>query len=204
MRIESVEKRASGTAKVAVGGSSFLFREAYLEALGLDAQGLISGADFDDAAIDILAMAAAATEAEKKALALLARAEQSRFLLMAKLERRECGSRAARLALDFLEKEGLLDDRRFALAWLRSKMRAALPSPSKLMLGLRNRGIEEGLAKSVFAEVFGADERHDLLKRAAEKEAKRSGGDLKELRSALLRLGFKPGEIREYFEKDDD
>ena len=151
--------------------------------------------------MEAIAVAVAATGAEKHALGLLARAEQSRFLLSGKLERRGCTTKAINLALDFLESEGLLDDRRFAEAWLRSRVGKASLSPSKLALGLRNRGIEEGVVKTAFAMVFDAEKRRDLLKRAAERELKLADGDIEVARTALRRLGFKSGEIRAFFEE---
>jgi regulatory protein len=190
---------ASGVTKVAVGGSSFIFQAAILAGLGLDPAGLRPGTELDEAGVEALGLAAAVRDAEKKALALLARAEQSRLLLSAKLEQRGCPARAARLAMDRLEAEGLLDDRRFAEAWLRSRSGNQALSPAKLMAGLRARGIAESTAKAAFAEVFGDDERIKLLKRAAERELAAADGDREAAGRALRKLGFKPGEIRELF-----
>ncbi len=211
MRIESVEKRASGTVKIAVGGSSFLFREAYLAALDLEASIIFPGNDLDEDAVDRIGLASAATEADRKAIALLARAEQSRFLLAAKLEKRDCEKQAVSLALDFLEKEGLLSDRRFAEAWLRSKHGGSGSTPRKLLAGLRGRGIDAEVSAAAMALVFGADERNRLLGSAAEKEWKRlekspqlRSRELRaELKSRLRALGFRPAELAEWLESEE-
>jgi regulatory protein len=207
LRIESVEKRASGTAKIAVGGSSFLVDTAYFPALGLDPAGLVVGAELDDAAFSGLALAAAATEAGRQAASLLARAEQSRYLLSLKLEKKGASGAAIRLALDRLEGEGLLSDRRFAEAWLRVQVGKSGQSPARLALALRSRGIEEEVAKAALAEVFGPEEREAALGRAIKKEEKRlrakglSPRQLRsELQSRLRAQGFKPAELRSYFE----
>jgi regulatory protein len=203
VRIVSVEKRASDTVKITVGGSCFLFRESYLPLIGFDGEGLVVGAELDEAAMEALALALAATEAEKRALGLLARAEQSRFLLSGKLELRGCGPKAIALALDFLEGEGLLDDRRFAEAWLRSRSGSSSLSPRKMLAGLRSRGIKEGIASAALARVFDEEGRKALLEKALKKEMSRPGGGKDSLRAALKKRGFSSREIAEYFENNE-
>jgi regulatory protein len=214
VRIESVERRASGTAKIAVGGSSFLCRERYLGPLGLDSALLEKGRELDEEAMEALGLAAEATEAELRGAGLLARAEQSRFLLAAKLEKRELDGRAVRLALDFLEAEGLLSDSRFAEAWLRSQLGKTGSSPAKLGAGLRARGIDEEVAKKALAAAFGPQERRLLLRAALAKEEKRLkaklGRDARPstlrsmLRSRLRGLGFGSGEVEAFFEDEEE
>lgn len=184
---------------MAAGGSSFIFYDSALAELGLDPAGLAAGTELEDDGAEALALAAAAYDAEKKALALLARAEQSRYLLAAKLEQRDCPARAVKIALDRLQSAGLLDDKRFAEAWLRSRSGPQALSPAKLLSGLRSRGIGEATAKAAFIEVFDDEGRLELLKRAAEFELGRAGGDRALAIQALRKLGFKPGEIRELF-----
>ena len=91
---------ASGTAIVAAGGSSHLFRLSQAEELGLESSSLVAGADLGEAGLAILAVASEAYEAEKRALALLSRAEQSMHLLGQKLEKRGLSRVAVRIALE--------------------------------------------------------------------------------------------------------
>jgi hypothetical protein len=112
MRIESIQRGASETAAIAVGGSSFLVKLDLLEELGLPLSSMVPGTELDEAAQELLALAAEAYKAEKRGLALLARAEQSTYMLGAKLELREFSRKAVRIALDRLAAAGLLDDRR--------------------------------------------------------------------------------------------
>jgi regulatory protein len=208
VRIISVEKRASGIAKIAIGGSSFLCRPRYLSELGLEPEGLTPGVELDEEAIEILALADKAQDAEARALSLLARAEQSRFLLAVKLERRECSARAVGLALDFLESEGLLDDGRFAEAWLRARIGRAATSPMKLVASLRARGIAEEVAKAALDRVCDPELRLSLVAKAAAKEGKKlqkaPGLDPSDYRAELKRslrgLGFKSADVALYFE----
>jgi regulatory protein len=209
-RISSVEKRASGTAKIVVGGSSFFVDEAYFPPLGLDPADLVVGRDLDEATFSGLALAAAATEAGRQAASLLARAEQSRYLLSAKLGKKGAAQAAIRLALDRLEGLGLLSDRRYAEAWLRSQVGKSGQSPARLGLALRSRGIDEEVAKAALAEVFGPEEREAALGRAVKKEEKRQESKglsprqaRSELQARLRAQGFKAAELRAWFEKRD-
>jgi len=87
-----------------------------LEELGLSASSIAVGLELDEDALALLALAAEAREAEKRGLALIARAEQSVFMLRMKLESRDFSKKAVGLALDRLTAENLVDDRRFAAA----------------------------------------------------------------------------------------
>jgi SOS response regulatory protein OraA/RecX len=203
LRIESVRRGASGTADVAVGGSSFLLLLEVLEGLGLSADELVPGVELDEAQGSLLALAAEAHEAEKRALFLLARAEQSRFMLAAKLERRGF-SKAATLALERLASAGLLDDRRFARAYASSRLSRRAEGPSSLAAALRARGIDSETVASALAELLGPEGRAAALRKTAAKEMKRSAGDRGEARRRLRALGFSATEIGDYFERGED
>ncbi len=196
---------ASGTAIVAAGGSSFLVALGLLEELGLEASGLVAGAELDEASSSALALAAEAYEAEKRGLSLLARAEQSTFMLKNKLEAREFSRRAVAHALDRLTASGLLDDRRFAAAYAASRLsriRSKAEGPASLVSALRERGIDRAVAAEAIAELLGPDERAAALEKAVEKETKRSGGDTDELKRRLRSLGFRSDEIAEFFDRE--
>ncbi|MBL8966835.1 MAG: RecX family transcriptional regulator [Spirochaetaceae bacterium] len=206
MLIDSVERGASGTAKIAAGGFSFLLRLSYLAELGLDPAALAKGRELDETEAGLLSLAADATEAERQAVALLARAEQTRAGLFAKLEKKGRSRRAASLALDRLAGEGLLDDRRFAEAWLRSRLgrlaSRAAEGPLRLSQGLRARGVDEETARAALASVLGPDERKLALAKAASRESAKLGSDREALGRRLRALGFKSGEIRSFFEEE--
>jgi regulatory protein len=200
VRIDSVERGASAAVRVTAGGSSFVFKTRYAEVAGfdeagLDASSLAQGQELEEVALAALALASEATEAEKRALALLTRAEQCRALLEVKLEKRGLKARAARLALDRLEAEGLLSDRRYAEAWLRG--RNLSEGPTKLLLGLRARGIDSKLAAEALATVLNPEERRLALGKALARELARAKGDKDETRVRLKGLGFRSEEIRE-------
>ena len=176
---------------------------ALAEELGLPAASLAAGMELDDAGQGILALAAEAREAEKRGLSLLARAEQSVFMLRMKLEAREFSRRAVGIAVDRLIAEGLLDDRRFADAYAASRLAhrsSKAEGPASLVTALRNRGVDRTVAAESVAALLGPGEREAALATASAKELKRSGGDKDAARRRLRELGFKSEEITEQFE----
>jgi regulatory protein len=202
LRIESARQGASGTTIVVAGGSSYIFRSSQAEELGLSSDPLFPGAELEETDAGILAVAAEAYEAEKRAIALLARAEQSAYMLGAKLETRGLSKKAVRVALDRLSSDGVLSDRRYAEAYAASRLSRRAEGPASLLSSLRGRGIDGETAKAAIAAVLGPAERLPALAKAAEKEMRRSGGDREAARRRLRRLGFKSDEISAYFEKD--
>lgn len=178
----------------------------FLIEVGLVPGDLVPGTELDEDGLAALTLAASATQAKLQAASLIARAEQSRYLLGVKLEKKGLSPKAVRLALDRLEEEGLLSDRRFAEAWLRSHLGQGgrgLP-PLKLFSGLRARGIAEDVAKSALRAVLGPEERKTALTAAIARERRKDEPDRAELRGRLRRLGFSPEEIRVYFEESAD
>jgi len=201
LRVESVKIEASGTATIGAGGFSFRVSLAQLEELGLALPG--PGDDLDGQAEAALRLAAEAHEAERRALALLARAEQSSFLLRAKLEARGFGPQALRMALERLAASGFLDDRRYARAYAASRLARRADGPRSLEAALRGRGIDRDLAGEVSAAAFEGEERSRFLARAAERELRRAKGDREDARRRLRTLGFTSAEITELFERKE-
>jgi regulatory protein len=200
---------ASGTATVVAGGSSFLIALDFLEELGLPSSALDPGSEIDDAALELLTAAAEAREALKRGLALVARAEQSAFMLGAKLESRGFSSRAVRYAVARLEADRFLDDHRFASAYAASRLsrRGSKPEgPASLAAALRERGIDRSTAAEALAELLGPEARAAALASAAEKIIARCGGDSGDVRAEVRRrlreLGYKSEEISEFFDTE--
>lgn len=202
MLLESVETGASGVAKVAAGGSSFFLRFEDWLALGRDPAELRAGAELDEAGESALRLAAEAREAGLAGAALLARAEQTRLGLGAKLEKRGFGARAVRLALDRLEAEGLLDEGRYARAWLRSRLAGAKEGPRRLLQALRARGLDEETARAALAAELGGEERRSLYLRAKARLERRLA-EPEAIRDALRELGFTSTELRAFEDEDD-
>jgi len=203
MRIESLHEGASGAATIAAGGSSFIVDAGQLEALGLPLSALAPGIELDEGEEATLRLAASAREAERRALALLARAEQSSYMLKCKLELRDFPPEAIRLALERLGAQGWLDDARFARAYATARLSRRVEGPGSLVAALRARGVDQATAKEAVAAVLGPEERREALGKAWARELKRASGDRDEARSRLRALGFSSSELREYLESHD-
>jgi regulatory protein len=176
---------------------------ALLEELGFPMASLVPGAEIDDEALARLSLAAEAREAEKRGLSLLARAEQSEYMLRQKLEGREFSRASVRIALGRLSASGLLDDRRFAAAYAASRLArrgSKAEGPASLVAALRERGIDGSTAAEAVAALMGPEERAAALAGAAAKALKRSGGEIDEARRRLRSLGYRSDEISECFE----
>jgi regulatory protein len=202
VRIKSVRTGASGTAIVAAGGSSYTLRPSQAEELGLPFSSLVPGAELDETEAEVLALAAEAYEAEKRGLLLLARAEQSAYMLRLKLESKGFSKKASNMAIERLDAEHILSDRRFAEAYAASRLSRRAEGPASLVASLRGRGVDGDTAKAAVAAILGPAERLAAIAKAAEKELRRSGGDQTAAKARLRALGFKSNEISEYFEPE--
>ncbi len=203
LRIESIRQGASGTAVVTVGGSSYLFRPDQAETLGLSPAFLAAGVDLGETETLLLALAAESYEAEKRAGALLARAEQSSQMLALKLAKKGYSKKAIRIALERLALQGSLSDSRFAEAYVASRLSRRAEGPASLVAALRGRGIDGDTAKTAVSVVLGPVERASALAKAAAKELRRAGSDKDQARRRLRALGFKSGEISDFFDATD-
>ena len=154
----------------------------------------------DEEDLEALAAADEGYGCRRKALDLLARAEQCRRGLEAKLSRKGFSRESVSAALDRLEAAGFLDDRRFAESWVRSRLRNRPEGPSKLRGGLMSRGIPGDIAsiavEAVLAEI-GNEESADALERAWLKLSRRPGITPEKLTASLVRKGFSVGRVRD-------
>lgn len=107
--------------------------------------------------------------AEKKALELCARAEQSSQGLLNKLLAKGFSRKAARAAVGKLMESGIVDDARYACAWARSRAERRAAGPALLAAELRSRGQGEDIVRAALQSV----DFDDVLARAAKKELAR-------------------------------
>ena len=203
LRIESVQRGASGIAILAAGGFSFSVCPDQLEELGFALSVLVPGSELSVEETALLELADRAKEAESRALALLARAEQSSFMLKTKLEQRGFEGHAIELALSRLRSSRLLDDARFASAFIRSRLARSgskPEGPTTLAAALREKGLDRETAATALSEALGPEERAEALRAAVEKLSKRGRLDKDELKRRLRMLGYRSDEISELFE----
>jgi regulatory protein len=200
-RIVAIQEGANGTATaVAEDGSLFHLRREYLsaafDAASLDdpsATAAASGHGFEVPG-EVLEAAAGALAAERRACSLLARAEQHRAGLERKLAAKDVSRWCARAALDRLETEGLLSDRRYAEAWIRQRMRGHAEGPRSLAAALSSRGVEAVAVRGAIAEVLGESARPAFIARTAARIAS-TGQDPAFVRIKMIELGWRRSEV---------
>jgi len=188
--IDKIEGTSAGVLKVYLSdGPSFFVRDAYLEAFPVGS--CESGAVLDEEASAALLHAARVYLAERAAMEYLSRAEHTRFALTVKLRNAKKGFSVAEVtpALAYLEERGLLDDGRFASAWLRNRSIHQSEGRQKLLAGLVSRGVDMGVARKALQEFFGTADERELCMKAAEK-LKRTGKAPEKMQAALMRKGF--------------
>jgi regulatory protein len=178
-------------------GSLFSFKTCYLSPLFFDDTCYTPGKEISSDEEERFRFAAACLRAEKAAFRLVARAEQSVFGLSRKLEKAGYQAGCVRAVADRLVELDILNDRRFARSWLRSRLACKTDSPRKLQAGLRSRGIDRGDAGRVLQEALGPEDEAALLKRYMTKhrlfppeEETRGGRWPVSLRFLLKREGF--------------
>ncbi len=136
-----------------------------------------------------LLSAARTFEAERAAMKYLSRAEHSRFQLERKLRKKGFSAKEAAPALDFLAASKILDDRRFALAWLNSRVSLHPEGKAALFAELSERGVSREDSGVAIAAFFESHDEEDLCRRAAEKLIRR-GRTGEKLAASLLSRGF--------------
>jgi len=140
---------------------------------------------------------AACNKAEKAALRLIARAEQNSFGLMVKLEKNGFDRTVIRAVISGLLDRGLLDDERYAMLWLRSRLAKKAQSPKWLLNSLRKRGIDRHSSQRALAKVLDSDTEYSLLLRyIGEKENLNSWN-----RPKLKHEGFSLEALERYSDK---
>lgn len=172
---------------VSTEGPSFFVRSSYLNLVSIDE--ISEGSTFGDDKADELVCAGFSCAAERYALALLNRCEQSRFGLTIKLQKKGFPSLAIKNALEYLECKKFLSDSRYAQSWARLRVRTKGESSSKIILELISRGIERNIAEESVKEVFSDINEDDLLRKAIQKYRNR-GYTEEKLMKKLLYMGF--------------
>jgi regulatory protein len=138
--------------------------------------------------------------AEKIALRLIARAEQSVAGLTAKLEKRGIDPSTTRQVISSLQSRELLDDTRYAERWIYAHLKGKKPlSPLWFLVSLEKRGIGREICLAAINKVLDEDTEYSLLLKFIE------GMDVltKEnvpFRTKLRHEGFSPGAIDKFID----
>ncbi len=191
-------------------GSLFFIRLNYLSrdfrttiTSGLSSKDLfpieISEEEYQD-----LVKSAECLRAERKALQLISRAEQSRQGLVHKLEQRGYSEDVVRRVLDRLADLDFINDRRFAAAWIRTQISLShTKSKMQLVTGLMKRGLDIRTAASMVNELYSANlETEAIVYYIKKKRIDICTIDRCRIMQILHGAGFSPQAIRQYLEKN--
>jgi len=149
-------------------GSLFSFKDCYLPGAFI-AGNYAAGSEINADEEGAFRFASACLRAEKRALQLIARAEQNVFGISRKLHKRGHEPDCIRAVVAQLCETGLLDDRRYARLWLESRIARQASSPRRLLAALRARGIDRRDAEAALKETLNDDAERQLLERYVQK-----------------------------------
>jgi regulatory protein len=225
LKVESVETGGDFVKLRLDDGSAFLVGTAYLspehtppDMLCIPDNGrdlLCAGARIEPEFLPVLEYAAECRKAEKAALALIARAEQCRWALARKLEKKHYPPAVVQAVLSRLTNLELVNDRRFAELWLKSRIRMGDKGPRTLLLLLRARGIDRKTAEAALSASLTPEAEDALLRRCLARntqgrnrnprnnagEPANSADHKRTIRLFLKSQGFSAAAIDQYFEE---
>ena len=158
----------------------------------------VEGREISDEEAESFYFSSACLRAEKKALQLIARAEQNTFKLKQKLGKQGHDSKCVKAVIERLVEHGILDDSRYAALWLESRISLQAVSPLRLRTGLSSRGIGQDIIKPLLKEFLDEEKEQKLLERYAQKLMRKN--DFDSLRYKLKSEGFSSFAINGFFE----
>jgi regulatory protein len=166
MTIESVKLGASSNLyRVGLSDGSLIYCQTDYIAPGLDSnEVLIIGRVLKPFEADALRHSSACYRAEKAALNLVTRAEQSAAGLSRKLLKKGHAADCVQAVLARLIDTGLVSDERYAQAWLRGRINRG-DSPRNMREGLRRRGIDAKTVDTALEAALDADAEEALLEK---------------------------------------
>jgi regulatory protein len=158
--------------------SSCSFKPCYLSQTVFDPLSWETGREISSVEEEDLRSAAACYRAERAALRLIARAEQTETGLSRKLERRGHDQASVSAAVSRLVSLGLINDERYAGLWIRSRLvrrGGKVPTPRRLSAALRNRGIDSSTAAKALETILDTETELALLRRYVEQASLGAG-----------------------------
>lgn len=132
----------------------------------------------------------------EKGLALLALREHSCLELKTKLLQKGFSSEQVSSAIESLLEEGALDERRYADAFIRSRLRKSPEGRWLMSRRLQEKGIPRQISEETLEAVFSDDSVVDELIRQAAAKLGRRHSDPDRIILELRKKGFSPAEIR--------
>ncbi len=190
--ITNICSTSSGLVKIVNSeGVSFLSRSEYLTDFCLDQDNLeqLKKENLNEELLSSLLKAVRAYSAELTAKKYLARAEHSRFQLSIKLKKKGFLREEIEMALDYLADKKILDDLRYANAWLNTRKLQKKEGRRRLASELASRGIDFTIANKSLTDFFKENSEQQICRQALDKQIKKGLTGTGLLR-AMSRLGF--------------
>ncbi len=178
-------------------GSSFLLPADALLQQGLPVGELRPDGELAPEEVSRLEELAAGYALRSRALRFLEAGAKTAAGLRSKLLARGAAPPAVEAVLDSLAREGLLDDRAFARAWVQGRLERHPEGEALLVSGLLRRGVGRELAREVVGELLDPQAERQAGERLLEKLGRRSGMSRESLEATLRRRGFSRALIRE-------
>lgn len=180
------------------GASAVPLPEEEIVRLGLEPGRIVTRRELDG-----LRLASERAEAMRIGLRYLSVRPRSRREVEVRLRRDGLGDEAISAAADRLAEMGYLDDRKFAAAFARDRIRLRPCGARRLRSELRCKGVAPSDAERGIEEAFAEEDvtEVELLERVATARAGRLTGedpdrDRRRLYGFLVRRGFDPGGVR--------
>lgn len=200
MVIREIMQTLSGVYEITTAtGSAFFLRTHYLRVVAEDS--IFAGAELtEEEALDLL-NAGSVYGAEVTAMTYLSRAEHCRHQLEQKLLKKNHDRNAVSAALDYLEEKGLLDDMRFAGAWLRTRSIDHHEGRNRLAAELSARGVRRDSCQRTIKEFFDENDEAEICRKAFSK-LMGTGKTEEKIRLSLVQKGFPLKIINEVIKSD--
>jgi regulatory protein len=195
--IKRRERRGSALFQVFVEG---VYRFT-LSDLDLSLSGVRVGTELTDSQIDGYENQANEAKAYALAVRYVGLRLRSRRELTDYLRRKDSTPEEIEAALDRLEGLGLVDDEKFARAWVADRMKFRVRSRMRLEQELAAKGIDRDIALRVLQDLEPEDELTALAELIVSKSSQSAYREEKKLIGYLQRQGYRWGLIKEALEK---
>jgi len=163
---------------------------------------LYVGYEFDAAQLKRYQSLAASDKAYGLTLAYAVRRMRSRYEIADYLRRKGYDEALAQHLMEKLERLGLIDDEKFAEAWVRNRRRLKSVSKQRLTYELRQKHVADDIVKQVLADDESDDHAvlHELV---ARKRRQTKYTDNLKLMQYLVRQGFSYDDVKRALAEDE-
>jgi regulatory protein len=165
-------------------------------------QGLRIDQEFDNQEFDQIKKTAIEDKAYMRALDLLARRQRSEWEMQQYLKRKDYDESTIKIILNKLSDRELLNDKKFAEAWVDNRRLLKNVSKRRLKQELQQKHISNQIISEVLKD-DETDERVVLNELVAKKRSQSRYQDEQKLMSYLLRQGFNYGDIKDVLNSVD-